>query len=102
MRQVRDDERRINPVRLAEQGRGQVVVRPQQHADREEQRKLHQHCYAACNQSRARLLLPARCQQPLHDELIGTVTRHCEKRPANHSRPECIGNPDAPAEIKHL
>src|ERR1700728_3646146 len=102
MRHLADDERRIDSIWFSKVRGGHAIKRPQHDADNQEQRKLKENCDPAGKQGKRRLLLPARRQQALDNELIGAVARSSEGSPAENARPERVRQPEVGTEIEHL
>ena len=60
-----------------------MIERKQHDANNKEEGKLEENCGSAGQQGRNRLPLTARRQQPLHNQLIGTVARCRQERSAD-------------------
>ena len=100
MRHLSHDEGRVDPVRFSEGYRGHAIVGPEHHSHHEEHGKLKQNGPAARDERQRSLFLPPCRQQPLDKKLIRAVAGGSKCRPANHSSPKCVRDPEARGEIE--
>jgi hypothetical protein len=74
--------------------------RKERHPDRCEERHLREDEESTSDQGAPRVAKISASEQPLHDELVGSVTRHCEEASPDEAGPERVGAGEVEAKVE--